>query len=340
MDKHTDPVHDELYQTPGNRQSILIDPDTRRIILQKKLDYYDLRVFQYLKDHHCEYIPEILDFYESGGQLVVREEYIQGKTLAETLEEKDLNRKEKKAIVLSVMDGMVFLHHADPPIIHRDLKASNILIAYDGSVKIIDYDAAKIYKPDAKRDTVLIGTEGSAAPEQYGFGASDTRTDIYALGVLIRELFPGDRKLLAIADKAAMLDPSDRYQTVEALRRDFAAEQIAAYRKYLPPGFRTGRWWKMCIAVFAYLLILYLGLKMEITDSVTGEAVRGSALIKYRVITVIILLCEIDLFTGWTHIYDRFPFIRSKNILLRIIGHALAASLIVVFFTMILLLIL
>ena len=336
MDNNTGPVHDELYQTQENRQSILIDPATRRIILQKKLDYYDLQVFRYLKEHPCVYIPEILDYYESDGKLVVREEYIQGKTLAEILSENEMDRQEKKAVVLSVMDGLIFLHHADPPVIHRDLKASNILVAYDGSVKIIDYDAAKIYKPDAARDTVLIGTQGSAAPEQYGFGASDTRTDIYALGILIRELFPDDRKLLAIADRAAMLDPSDRYQTVEAMRRDFAAEQIAAYRKYLPPGFRTGKPWKMIIAIPVYLFILYICFKMEITDSVTGEVIHGADLWKYRIITTLILFCWLDLFTGWSHLYDRFPFIKSRNILLKIIGYALAAFLILAVFTLIL----
>lgn len=330
-------MQNELYQTHDNRQSILIDPVTRRIILQKKLDYYDIRVFQYLKDHPSDYVPDIISFYETDGHLVVNEEYIQGNTLEKALKEKELSKEEKKRIILSVMDGLIFLHHAEPPIIHRDLKASNILITYDNKVKIIDYDAAKIYKPDAKRDTVLIGTEGSAAPEQYGFGASDTRTDIYALGVLIREMFPEDRNIPAVAKKAVMLDPSDRYQTVEELRRDFKAERISSrYKKFIPPGFRTGKVWKMIIAVSVYLMILYLALKMEITDSASGEAVTGRDLVIYRIIVTLILVCEVDLFTGWSHIYDRFPFIKSDRLIPRIIGYVLAAFLIFAFFTFIL----
>ena len=65
-----------------------------------------------------------------------------------------------------ICDGLLFLHAAEPPIIHRDIKAENILIDRTGCVKIIDYDAAKMYHKGKNRDTVLIGTEGSAAPEQ------------------------------------------------------------------------------------------------------------------------------------------------------------------------------
>ena len=52
------------------------------------------------------------------------------------------------------------------------------MVTEDGQVKIIDYDAAKLYVRGQKRDTQLIGTQGMAAPEQYGFAASDIRTDI------------------------------------------------------------------------------------------------------------------------------------------------------------------
>jgi serine/threonine protein kinase len=93
------------------------------------------------------------------------------------------------------------------------------MVTDDGGVIIIDYDAARSPAPGETRDTVLMGTPGSAAPEQYGFGPSDCRTDIYALGVLLRDMFPDDSKIQKIAAQATRIDPTDRYYDVDELRR-------------------------------------------------------------------------------------------------------------------------
>ena len=72
----------------------------------------------------------------------------------------------------------------------------------------------------SKRDTVLIGTPGVAAPEQYGFAQSDVRTDIYSLDLLIKQLFPNDSKMLKISEKATKMDPNYRYSSVINLKSD------------------------------------------------------------------------------------------------------------------------
>ena len=114
---------------------------------------------------------------------------------------------------------MIFLHSAQPPIIHRDIKASNIMIASDGQVKMIDYDAAKTKSENKGRDTVLIGTVGIAAPEQYGFSQSDERTDIYAFGKLIENVLPDSNDAMVVAQNATKLQPELRYQNMKQVKR-------------------------------------------------------------------------------------------------------------------------
>lgn len=76
-------------------------------------------------------------------------------------------------------------------ITHRDITPSNIIIGFDGVVKIIDFGISRLHKENAKHDTQVLGTEGYAAPEQFGFKQSDCKTDIYALGVLLNYMLTG-----------------------------------------------------------------------------------------------------------------------------------------------------
>ena len=187
-------------------------------LLKKELKYYDKAVFDYLKCNHNRHIPVIFDYYEEDGVLIVTEEKIEGVTLDKYLEEHTLSRKEKIKLIEDLCDGLIFLHNAPVPIIHRDIKASNIMIDNGGVLKIIDYDAAKTYKDGESRDTVLIGTAGAAAPEQYGFAQSDPRTDVYAVGMLMSEIFAGDHIYDSVIAKATNLDPKHRYQSIKSLK--------------------------------------------------------------------------------------------------------------------------
>ena len=173
-------VEEALYQTVrtiDDKKSIVLDTSNGLLYFKKILSVYNISVFSWLRENKNPKIPQIKSFRQDGDQLIVIEEFIQGKTLDEKLEE-GISFSEKKRILMDICEGLTFLHGAKPPIIHRDLKASNIMLTEDGNVKIIDYDAAKIYVKNEKSDTVLIGTHGIAAPEQYGFAQSDARTDI------------------------------------------------------------------------------------------------------------------------------------------------------------------
>ena len=129
-----------------------------------------------------------------------------------------LTFSERIDILAQICDGLQFLHSADPPIIHRDIKASNIMVTDDGVVKIIDYDAAKIYTAGQDKDTMMIGTQGLAAPEQYGFAQSNVRTDLYALGKLIERMLPDNVDAKRIVEKATEMDPKKRYTSAAQMK--------------------------------------------------------------------------------------------------------------------------
>ena len=62
-----------------------------------------------------------------------------------------------------------------PPVIHRDIKPSNIILSDSGRYVLIDFDASRRFAEEAAEDTVLLGTFGYAAPEQYGFSQTEAR---------------------------------------------------------------------------------------------------------------------------------------------------------------------
>ena len=220
----------EVVEELEDKRAIVRDNASGRLFYRKRLDVYNTQVFEWLKAHKSRYVPRIEVFWQDGSELVVIEELIQGETLEQLLENadngQDLSFQERIRILMELCDGLSFLHSAEPPIIHRDLKASNIMLTEDGVVKIIDYDAAKVYVEGQKRDTQLIGTQGTAAPEQYGFAASDARTDIYALGKLISRMLPENADAARIVLKATALDPAGRYATAAQIR-----EQIRRIRE-------------------------------------------------------------------------------------------------------------
>lgn len=254
----------EEVQNMGDGKSIVRDVPTGRLLYKKVLDVYNLQVFAYLKEHRSRSVPKIESFREEDGKLVVIEELVQGRTLENLLEQaedesrpegrrqdekslEDAKRKkdpekdsdngsgvlpfnERIRILTEICDGLTFLHGAEPPIIHRDLKASNIMLTEDGVVKIIDYDAAKVYISGEEKDTVLMGTHGVAAPEQYGFAASDVRTDIFALGKLVDRMLPDNTDAARIVDRATHIDPKKRYASAAQMR-----DQIVRIREHTAP---------------------------------------------------------------------------------------------------------
>jgi hypothetical protein len=332
-----DSLYKVLYTYPNQKQFIVLDGISGRIYVKKVLDIYAIEVFEHLSRHHNIHIPAVKAFYEVNNKLTVIEEFISGQTLSEYLKEKIPNDDEKREILKQLLEGISFLHSAEPPIIHRDLKTDNIMITDDGILKVIDYNAAKIPDPSEKRDTVLIGTEGSAAPEQYGFAQSDCRTDIYALGIMLRKLFPEDAYMNRVADKATRMDPKDRYATVEELQKACFRQMDIKQKPSSGiniPGFRTGNIGHMIAAVCGYAFLLYMCVTMQITSE-TGIVMTGAYANIEKAAIMLVFLSIIDLFTHWSHFFDRIPQLKSDSRSVRVLSYTCVIFLIFVFWAMI-----
>ena len=328
-----------LYKTiselNGDHKVYIVQHEkTNKIFVKKVLDIYNLNVYRILLDEQINGIPRIeaLFYNTEMTELVVIEEYISGYTLEELMNNNThFTVNEILTIGTQLCEILERLHNN--MIIHRDIKPSNVIMTPEGKVVLIDMNAAKILSSGKSRDTMLIGTEGYAAPEQYGFGASDSRTDIYSLGVLLKELIdtcvesdPRITGLKKIVDKCREMNPDDRYKNITELEEKLKGFTDAntgpkpskpidtEKRKYLPPGFRTGQPCNILAGIAMYAFTLYLSF------NTSYEGVTGPMDIVLKIMTLLLCLMII-LFTGnYLDIHSRLVLCRSDNIFVRIFG--------------------
>lgn len=173
--------------------------------------------------------PNVVEVYEvinTATGAIILEEYIDGQTIADYLQSGLYLPSGVKKIVSALCDALNFLH--SHKIIHKDIKPENVMIDNSGNVKLIDFDAARIYKPDRSRDTQAIGTIGYAAPEQYALNQTDERTDVYALGVLMNVMLTGkppesklyNGRFKRVIVKCTQTIPDNRFQSAKELKRN------------------------------------------------------------------------------------------------------------------------
>ena len=140
-------------------------------------------------DH--ENLPKVIDVFEGNGRQCMVMDFIDGHTLHELIEQSSGPLPEQTVLGWATQLCVVLdnLHDQQPPIIYRDLKPDNIMLeTATDTIKLIDFGIARRYKSDKTKDTVLLGTPGYAAPEQYGRGQTDARSDVYALGATLHHL--------------------------------------------------------------------------------------------------------------------------------------------------------
>lgn len=231
MYKWLEQVLSEQYQfvkrirSTEKNEIIVLEHKTLHKRIIKRVFTGKSEVYQKLLTIKHKNMPEILEVTESEGKIIVLEEYIDGTLLFELLEEELYTEKSVKLLVSEICDVLSLLHAHK--IVHRDIKPENIMIDNCQNVRLIDFDSARIYKPYIPRDTEYLGTVGYAAPEQYDDTATDTRADVFALGVLMNVMLTGKSpsaqlyhgKLRKIIEKCIHVSPDKRFQTVEELKR-------------------------------------------------------------------------------------------------------------------------
>jgi eukaryotic-like serine/threonine-protein kinase len=138
-------------------------------------------------------IPHIYDHFEESECWFLAMEFIEGETLKDYLERRggQLPMDEVLNIGLQLADVLNYLHLRQPPIIFRDLKPANVMIAPDGQVFLIDFGIARLFTPGKSQDTFVFLSQGYAAPEQYGTAQTTVLSDIYSLGATLHHLLSG-----------------------------------------------------------------------------------------------------------------------------------------------------
>lgn len=179
-------------------------------------------VYRKLLSYTCPNLPTTLEVASQGEEHLVLEEYIQGDTLDFLLRDALFTPEETRKIITQVCKALWVLHSMKA--VHRDVKPENIILR-GGQAVLIDFDAARLYKPQEEADTQILGTTGFAAPEQYGLSQTDQRTDIYAVGVLMNIMLTGEHpsrqlasgRLGRVVERCTQVAPKKRYPNVQKL---------------------------------------------------------------------------------------------------------------------------
>jgi len=203
-------------------------------------------------------ICTIFDLNEIEGVHFIAMQYVGGKNVRELVSGRPLDLRSALSIAIQVADALAAAHSRG--IIHRDIKAGNVMVTPAGQVKILDFGLAKlldhegggIHQTDLTEVGIPYGTATYAAPEQARGESVDARADIFSTGVLLYEMLTGTwpftgktsvdvrhavlhdeppvlyearpggapPQLQAILDRSLAKDPRQRYQKVNELRDD------------------------------------------------------------------------------------------------------------------------
>jgi serine/threonine protein kinase len=233
----------ELLKESASGSTEIVQGMDKQIFVRKTIPYTGLPYQTLAKLQHA-LLPLIYYVAEDDKNTYVIEEYITGQNLQELLEKKGcFSEKQVTNIAVQLCEVLQLLH--EHQILHRDIKPDNIILKGDGSIKLIDFGAARLADYGQHgHDTHILGTEGYAPPEQYGFAPTDVRSDLYAVGVTIKTLLGPNYhgKLLKIAGCCTQLDPEQRIASAKALESALLANKSANYKK-------------ICVALVVLLLV-------------------------------------------------------------------------------------
>lgn len=274
--------------------SLVEHETTHTKYIQKELNYYDKTLYQTLQKIKSPYLPKIFVVQENDNHLILIEEYIEGNTLDQQI----LSKEDVRNIMHQLCECLNSLHKLDPPIVHRDIKPENI-IYHNNKVTLLDFGIARFLDSKKNKDTLILGSVGYAAPEQFGFQQSNPQTDIYALGKLMNYLLNGSLEhqnnipldLKQIILKATQLDYKNRYNSVKEM--DLA---IRGKTVIIPPF--NHETLKSKLVSLAWILFIFI----LVVDMEPGDTIKNSFINK--------LSCFMFIYFGLFLFYNKNLFHR------------------------------
>ena len=189
------------------------------------------------KGYHLAHQPFLYECERTDDVLQVVMEYVSGLNLKELVKREGPSPELCRTIMGEVCDAATELHESlTGPIIHRDIKPTNIMVK-DDNVVLIDLGISRVWREEASRDTVRLGTPGYAPPEQYGYGQTSIRSDVFSLGMTCAFCLTGcdpdqalaeggfrhpaiAERVAAVLSRACAFDPAMRYQSARELKHD------------------------------------------------------------------------------------------------------------------------
>ncbi|PIM98744.1 Serine/threonine protein kinase [Handroanthus impetiginosus] len=145
--------------------------------------------------------PNLVTLYGwclNGSEKLLVYEYMEGGSLEDIITDRiRFNWRRRLEVAIDVARALVFLHHeCYPSIVHRDVKASNVLLDKNGKARVTDFGLARVVDVgDSHVSTMVAGTVGYVAPEYGQTWKATTKGDVYSFGVLTMELATGRRAL-------------------------------------------------------------------------------------------------------------------------------------------------
>lgn len=210
-----------LYDRKCGRKVLLKCSEKEKTCLENEAEI--------LSQLRAEGIPALFRCFEYKNSIFLFREYIEGQTLKEYIDSKGkISEEQASEIGIKLCNILFHIHSRRPTVIHRDIKAENIVITDDRRIYIIDFGTARDYDPLSSQDTQIMGTPAIAPPEQFGFGQTDERSDIYSLGVLLHQLVTGEvnlkkgsvsDRLDKVIKRCTDFSPDARYSNAAELKK-------------------------------------------------------------------------------------------------------------------------
>ena len=198
-------------------------------------------------------IVTLYDVVDHDGSLALVMECVEGRTLQEILGDGPLAAQPAVMIARQIASALAASHAAG--LLHRDLKPSNVMVRPDGTVKVLDFGIAQ--STDAAATAVVpAGTAAYMAPEQAAGRPLDARSDVYAFGVVLREMVMGRHPAPAAAVAARWRRVIDRCLAADPGARYPSMQEVRAALDRVPPYARPA-WWAAAALVVAIASVLF-----------------------------------------------------------------------------------
>ena len=199
--------------------------------LQADLLRQESQMLEKLKNMELSKVPEGYQLFEENEGVYFLREYIEGIPLDQYVMKKGgLKESELQETAVKICKPVEIFHCQKEPLVHRDIKPENIVLTPSGDAVLIDFGTMRFYKETGQRDTFVVGSRGTAAPEQYGYTQTDRRTDVHAIGqtllYMAAECYAIDQlaecsissRLKKVIKKACSFEPDARYKDAAELR--------------------------------------------------------------------------------------------------------------------------